>query len=398
MSEGFTEKREKLQNGAQMIAFRAPALNTAAFSVVLPFVPEGRAGRYHCAEHLFFERAGQKRAPEINAEMTSRGSEIMGYTAKNYMCFNFACRKEVFSDQLALLFSMLTQKEYGEEEEQSVLDVIANEIFEYEFYDNRTADILREAWYDKRFTKSVLGTDEDLAAFTEEDIAEARESLFTDGMALFLAGGFSDADAEMVRKTFGALPLGHFSYTPECAGRGGGKQIEKRGGGKDLQVLVTYHTTGAGDEEKCAAYWLKSALFDGMDAAFLRFFDKNGFRFYSVDGSYSVLGDEIVFSFSTYIKKKEKKRFLALLNEFEEDAAWTPFLRLVKPFLYDNVAFLYDNPERLCTHYTESWADHLRPITLAEEREMAARFTDQRLSELWRAIVRSERKIYFLGK
>lgn len=108
MAEGFTEKREKLQNGAQMIAFRAPALNTAAFSVVLPFVPEGRAGRYHCAEHLFFERAGQKRAPEINAEMTSRGSEIMGYTAKNYMCFNFACRKEVFSDQLALLFSMLT--------------------------------------------------------------------------------------------------------------------------------------------------------------------------------------------------------------------------------------------------------------------------------------------------
>ena len=89
---------------------------------------------------------------------------------------------------------------------------------------------------------------------------------------------------------------------------------------------------------------------------------------------------------------------MALLNEFEEDAAWTPFLRLVKPFLYDNVAFLYDNPERLCTHYTESWADHLRPITLAEEREMAARFTDQRLSELWRAIVRSERKIYFLGK
>ena len=51
------EKSEKLENGAQMISFAAPALNTAAFSVVLPFVPEGRAGSYHCVEHLFFERA-----------------------------------------------------------------------------------------------------------------------------------------------------------------------------------------------------------------------------------------------------------------------------------------------------------------------------------------------------
>ena len=202
------EKSEKLENGAQMISFAAPALNTAAFSVVLPFVPEGRAGSYHCVEHLFFERAGQKRAPEINAEMTSRGSEIMGYTTRNYMCFNFSCRKEVFADQLALLYSMLTQKEYGEEEEQSVLDVISNEIFEYEFYDNRTADILRESWYDGRFTKSVLGTAEDLDSFTEEEIAEARESLFTDGMAVFAAGCLSESDLETVRGTFGRIPRG----------------------------------------------------------------------------------------------------------------------------------------------------------------------------------------------
>ena len=77
------EKAGRLQNGAQMVSFRAPHLNTVAFSVVLPFEPEATPGVYHLIEHMFFERAGERRAAEINAEMTSRGSEIMGYTAIN---------------------------------------------------------------------------------------------------------------------------------------------------------------------------------------------------------------------------------------------------------------------------------------------------------------------------
>ena len=87
-----------------------------------------------------------------------------------------------------------------------------------------------------------------------------------------------------------------------------------------------------------------------------------------------------------------------MVDQFEEEAAWTPFLRLVKPFLFDNTVFLYDNPERLCSHYTEGWADFARPVTLAEEHGRGAEFTDARLSELWRKIARSKRKIYFLGK
>ena len=110
------ETSKRLQNGAQLISFRAPQLNTIAFSVVLPFVPEATPGVYHLVEHMFFERAGERRAAEINAEMTSRGSEINGYTAVNYMCFNFCCRREVFQPQLELLHSMLTQTDYEQED------------------------------------------------------------------------------------------------------------------------------------------------------------------------------------------------------------------------------------------------------------------------------------------
>ena len=71
-----SETRTTMKNGAQLVAFRAPHLHTAALSVVFPFVPEGTAGVYHLVEHMFFERAGQMRAPEINAAMNANGSEI----------------------------------------------------------------------------------------------------------------------------------------------------------------------------------------------------------------------------------------------------------------------------------------------------------------------------------
>ena len=78
-----TERRGRLENGAELVACPSPQLHSVAFSVVLPFTPECTPGVYHLVEHMFFERAGERRADEINAEMTARGSEIMGYTAIN---------------------------------------------------------------------------------------------------------------------------------------------------------------------------------------------------------------------------------------------------------------------------------------------------------------------------
>lgn len=154
----FCERRGRMPNGAHLVSFRAPLLQTAAFAVVLPFVPEYTPGVYHLVEHMFFERAGERRAPQINAEMTARGSEIMGYTAINYMCFSFSCRKEVFAPQLRLLHAMLSQREYDRAEFDRVLPVIRNEIFENAFYDGRSADILRELWFDSRYISPVLGS------------------------------------------------------------------------------------------------------------------------------------------------------------------------------------------------------------------------------------------------
>lgn len=393
-----SEKYQKLPNGAQMVSFRSPQLNTVAFSVVLPFVPEATPGVYHLVEHMFFERAGERRADAINAEMTSRGSEINGYTAINYMCFNFCCRKEVFVPQLRLLYSMLTQREYGREEFDKVLPVIRNEIFENAFYDGRAADILRELWFDSRYISSVLGSWQVLEGLDVSEVDEVRSKLLSQEMCLFLAGAFSEEDERIAAQLFGGIPLCPLERTPAREEEKETREYNKCGRGRELQVLVTYHLEKADKELKIAAHWLRSGLFDGLDAAFFRFFDEKGFQFYSVDGNYAVRGNELVFSYLMHIEKKDKKAIESLIDEFEEAAEKTDFVSLVRPYLYDNLVFLFDSPERLCAHYVDAWADLSAPLTLREEAEMGAKFTNAALARNWRRIYSSLRRIFFIGR
>lgn len=392
------ETRRKLKNGASLLSFCAPHLHSVAFSVVLPFVPEGTAGVHHLVEHMFFERAGKMRAPEINAAMNANGSEIDGYTSSGYMCFRFCCRKEVFESQLGLLFSMLSQRDYGREEFEKVLPVIRNEIFEYHFYDDRAGDVLRELWFDSRYISPILGEIGYLERLEEDEIDGVREKLFTDGMCLFLAGAFSEKDVRAVEASFGSMRLEPFSPDPPREEEKVTTPYSRWGRGREWQALVTYHVEKADTELKMAAHWLRSGLFDGLDAAFFRYFGDNGFQFYSVDGSYNVRGDELVFSYLCYIKKRERALFEGLIDGFEKYAEKTDFLRLVRPYLYDNIVLLCDNPERLCSHYVDAWADHSAPVTLREEYEFCGRFDNARLVRNWRKIASSLRRVFYLGK
>lgn len=269
------ESREQLKNGATLLLHRAPALNTVSFTLVLPFAPAEPAGLYHYIEHLFFERAGELRAKEINAAMTANGSEINGFTAQNYMCFSFTCRRAVFQSQLSLLYAMLSQREYGEEEMERVLPVIRNEMFEDNFYDVRSGDVIRSLWFDKRYNQSVLGDMRDLEEATDEELDSCRRMLFNKGMCAFLAGGFAEEDAALVRGTFGQMPLQPFRVPPPQERLHDETPVNRRGRGRELQALVTYHVTDADRELKLAAHWLRSGLFDGLDAPVFAF-SRNG--------------------------------------------------------------------------------------------------------------------------
>lgn len=392
------EKSIKLKNGANVLSFCAPHLHTVAFSVVFPFEPEYTPGVYHLVEHLFFERAGDWRADKINAQMTANGSEINGYTSVSSMCFQFTCREEVFLSQLRLLYAMLTQKEYSEEELQKVLPVIRNEIFESDFYDGRAGEVLSELWFDSRYAGSVLGDSGVLERISDAEIESARKSLFTTGMCLFLAGNFTEEDFREVENTFGKIPLQNREATPPRKEGREEKPLNRVGGGRELQVLVTYHVERADYELKMAAHWLRSALFDGLDAAAFRYFDGKGFQFYSIDGNYNIRGDELIFSYLVHIEKRDKKYFLPLIDGFEKAAKKTEFVSLVRPYLFDNLVYLFDNPERLCSHYVEAWQDMSCPVTLREEAEFCGSFTDEQLAACWQRIAGSLRRVFLIGR
>lgn len=392
------ESREQLKNGATLLLYRAPALNTVSFTLVLPFAPAEPAGLYHYIEHLFFERAGELRAKEINAAMTANGSEINGFTAQNYMCFSFTCRRAVFQSQLSLLYAMLSQREYGEEEMERVLPVIRNEMFEDNFYDVRSGDVIRSLWFDKRYNQSVLGDMRDLEEATDEDLDSCRRMLFNKGMCAFLAGGFAEEDAALVRGTFGQMPLQPFRVPPPQERLHDETPVNRRGRGRELQALVTYHVTDADRELKLAAHWLRSGLFDGLDAPVFAFFEEWGFKFYSVEADFAIRGDELVFSYLAYIQKKEKSLFEVLVSRFEKTGEKADFVGLSRPYLYDDLLLLPDSPERLCSHYMEVWADLGEPVTLTEEAAFAEGLTNEKLAALWRRVASSLRRIFYIAK
>ena len=392
------ESREQLKNGATLLLHRAPALNTVSFTLVLPFAPAEPAGLYHYIEHLFFERAGELRAKEINAAMTANGSEINGFTAQNYMCFSFTCRRAVFQSQLSLLYAMLSQREYGEEEMERVLPVIRNEMFEVNFYDVRSGDVIRSLWFDKRYNQSVLGDMRDLEEATDEELDSCRRMLFNKGMCAFLAGGFAEEDAALVRGTFGQMPLQPFRVPPPQERLHDETPVNRRGRGRELQALVTYHVTDADRELKLAAHWLRSGLFDGLDAPVFAFFEEWGFKFYSVEADFAIRGDELVFSYLAYIQKKEKSLFEVLVSRFEKTGEKADFVGLSRPYLYDDLLLLPDSPERLCSHYMEVWADLGEPVTLTEEAAFAEGLTNEKLAALWRRVASSLRRIFYIAK
>ena len=147
-----------------------------------------------------------------------------------------------------------------------------------------------------------------------------------------------------------------------------------------------------------AAHWLRSGLFDGLDATFFRYFGDNGFTFYSVDGNYNVRGDELIFSYLVHIEKKDRKAFERLIDGFEDAAAHTDYISLVRPYLYDNLAMLFDNPERLCAHYVDTWQDFGRIVPLKEEAAHCSRFTNADLAAHWRTVAGSLRRVFYIAR
>lgn len=395
----MTENSFRLSNGVAVLAAQNEGLHSVSLAVLLPFCAHETAGVYHFVEHLFFERAGELRAEEINRRMSECGSEILAYTAKNHMCFSFHCRREVFARQLSLLVSMLREKGHAAEDFDKVLPVIENEIFEYDFYDYAREDVLRELWYDARYRESVLGTPKALRSLTLETLQKARDGLFTDAMHIFLAGGFSETELLLVKEVFESFSLSPFSPLPPVSAPPRYlKDVEKVGRGRDLQMMFTYHVKDVSEEEIFLSPYLKNAVFYGMDAVFNEFMTAEGFPFYSVDADYAVLGGELIFYWLVHVKKRDVNAFKEVAQVFERSVLKAPLMSVVRPFLGDNLVFLYDNPERLVNRYTDLFEDSFRAVTLEESRRLAMELSDNRLYDVWKTFLLGEKKIFLIGK
>ena len=98
------------------------------------------------------------------------------------------------------------------------------------------------------------------------------------------------------------------------------------------------------------------------------------------------------------MKKRDVNAFKEVAQVFERAVLKAPLMSVVRPFLGDNLVFLYDNPERLVNRYTDLFEDSFRAVTLEESRRLAMELSDNRLYDVWKTFLLGEKKIFLIGK
>ena len=210
---------------------------------------------------------------------------------------------------------------------------------------------------------------------------------------------FAGTGLLLVKEVFESFSLSPFSPLPPVSAPPRYlKDVEKVGRGRDLQMMFTYHVKDVSEEEIFLSPYLKNAVFYGMDAVFNEFMTAEGFPFYSVDADYAVLGGELIFYWLVHVKKRDVNAFKEVAQVFERSVLKAPLMSVVRPFLGDNLVFLYDNPERLVNRYTDLFEDSFRAVTLEESRRLAMELSDNRLYDVWKTFLLGEKKIFLIGK
>lgn len=89
-------------------------------------------GAAHMCEHLFFKRTSSKNANDIARISERLGGELNAYTDRELTCFHADCPADQTEEMLELLFEMLLDPQFNEEEFNSERAVVFQEIMGYE--------------------------------------------------------------------------------------------------------------------------------------------------------------------------------------------------------------------------------------------------------------------------
>ena len=183
-----------LDNGLRVVYASSPT-NTVYLGLALDAgtrdETDEESGMAHFAEHLSFKGTSRRTSRQIITHMESVGGDLNAFTGKEETVYYCTCQKEHFRRAMDLLFDVVFNSRYPQEEMDKEVEVVIDEI---ESYNDSPSELIYDDFEAMLFQghplgRNILGNAERLRQFKSEDVARYTRRLYTpDRTVLFVYG------------------------------------------------------------------------------------------------------------------------------------------------------------------------------------------------------------------
>ncbi|MBQ6569058.1 MAG: insulinase family protein [Clostridia bacterium] len=207
-------KKVTLENGLRIVMMPMNFIRTVTMGVWA-----GSGTRYetpdvngvsHFIEHMLFKGTHSRSAFDIAEKVDEIGANLNAYTSKQYTCFYAKSVENKWETVADILFDMVTDPRFNEQDLETEKGVICEEI---EMYRDSPDDIMIEGmyagvWKGNMLGSEILGTQETVGAMTPDTLRRyMKQRYIPSRMVISVAGNFDpDRFVKKVESFFGSMP------------------------------------------------------------------------------------------------------------------------------------------------------------------------------------------------
>lgn len=205
-----------LPNGVRLLAITIPHVQSASVGVFLRVGSRDETpasnGISHVLEHMAFKGTATRSVQEINLDAERLGADVNAYTSKDTTGYFMTGLGRHVPQFLEMTADIVLNSTFPQQELERELQVIRQEAIEYdEDPEEKSSELLdRAIWGEHPLGMPVIGTLENIEAFTRDDLVAHVRAHYVAGKTVVAAAGNFDADAffALAERLFAQMPGG----------------------------------------------------------------------------------------------------------------------------------------------------------------------------------------------
>jgi len=198
---------QKRINGINIVAYKIPHIYSVYISIWIKsgsvYENKENNGISHFIEHMVFKGSKYRSGKQIAEESDSIGAQINGFTEKDNTCFYIKALNTYQEKAVNILFDMVFNPAFEEDEINKEKNVVIEEILEETDSPEEVAynNLDRISWGKSSLGLPILGSIETVNSFTKQTLINYYNERFTsDNIVIAIAGNYNDEIFEIMEE------------------------------------------------------------------------------------------------------------------------------------------------------------------------------------------------------